>query len=522
MGSRREKRYITENRGVFYYTRSIPSDVRHLDTRPNPIQKSLQTNNLDIAMSRRDALCDSDEKRWRSLRAVAIRNQSKEQLSIASDDLMKAFGTEAIELSPLSLPAGKAGVALHELYQKQAVEILSGPEKSMMDRFNGWLETLPDDIAENYRKIIRNADLLAESVDQFEDPSQFVAVSMGLHRQSSDKCLKMTEAISVFFDKFALGAMKGMSPSQEQNYMAPKKRAVRRFVDLVGNVPIESITRAQAVQFKDLWLDLMHRPIKGKKALSRAGALKELQDLKYIWQCFADEYKWKDRFGRVKDNPFDDLKKHFPEPPKASVHDTTEIRVTFPTGIIREKWLQGEGLSGTNEQLRRILYTLVETGCNPLEILHLTQQKICLGHSTPHILIQPTLQGAQTHRVKTNSRVRAVPLVGIAYEAIKLHEAGFPRYYDKGNSFSGAANKFLMNNGLRTSEATVYSLRHEYVARLRSNAVPQHIEYHIVGHANDLHGKYGAHPDTPDFEEKLAEMARYMELIALPFNPNVL
>ncbi len=290
----------------------------------------------------------------------------------------------------------------------------------MMDRFSGWLETLPDDIVENYRKIVRNVDLLADSADQFEDPSQFVAVSMGLRKQSNDKRLKMTEAISVFFDRFALGAMRGMSPSQKDNYMSPKKRAVRRFVDLVGNVPIESITRA------------------------RAGALKELQDLKYIWQCFADEYKRTDRFGRINDNPFDDLKKHFPEPPKTSVHDTTEIRVTFPTSIIQEKWLQREGLSGTNERLRRILYTLVETGCNPLEILHLTEQKICLDHSIPRILIKLTLQGAQTHRVKTNSRVRAVPLIGIAYEAIKLHEEGFPRYYDKDNSFSGAANKFLI------------------------------------------------------------------------------
>ena len=114
--------------------------------------------------------------------------------------------------------------------------------------------------------------------------------------------------------------------------------------------------------------------------------MKEIQDLKFIWQCFADEYKWTDRFGRIKDNPFDDLKKHFPEPPKTSVHDTTEIRVTFPTSIIREKWLQGDGLSGTNEQLRRILYTLVETGCNPLEILHLSKPEDLSGslHS-PHL-----------------------------------------------------------------------------------------------------------------------------------------
>ena len=62
MGSTRETKDITKNRGVFTYTRSIPSDVRHLDIRPNPIQKSLKTKNLDMAMSRRDALADADEE----------------------------------------------------------------------------------------------------------------------------------------------------------------------------------------------------------------------------------------------------------------------------------------------------------------------------------------------------------------------------------------------------------------------------------------------------------------------------
>ena len=56
--------YLTPNWGISYYRRSIPKDVRGLDDRPNPIQKSLETKNLDIAMSRRDALTDADERLW--------------------------------------------------------------------------------------------------------------------------------------------------------------------------------------------------------------------------------------------------------------------------------------------------------------------------------------------------------------------------------------------------------------------------------------------------------------------------
>jgi integrase len=268
-------------------------------------------------------------------------------------------------------------------------------------------------------------------------------------------------------------------------------------------------------------LDRVHRPPDGEKALSRAGAVKELQDLNYIWQCYADEHKWVDQYGRAKDNPFDDLKKHFPAPPKISAREPSEERVTFPNSIIREKWLQGNGLTGMNEELRRVLYTIVETGCNAQELLHLTSEKICLDYSVPHILIQPTLEGELRNIVKARPRVRAVPLVGIALEAVTRHPDGFPRYYDKSNSLSAAANDFLLNHSLRTKDATVYSLRHEYTARLRQGGVPQHIRRGILGHASDIHGKYGATPDQPDFDDKLAQMADHMRRVALPFDPNI-
>ena len=94
MGSMRETKYITKNRGVFYYTRSIPKDVRGLDDRPNPIQKSLKTKNADIAMSRRDVLADADERLWRSLRVTGKPFQSTSDLAVAGNDLMQLFGTE--------------------------------------------------------------------------------------------------------------------------------------------------------------------------------------------------------------------------------------------------------------------------------------------------------------------------------------------------------------------------------------------------------------------------------------------
>ena len=265
--------------------------------------------------------------------------------------------------------------------------------------------------------MMQNAQKVGPVAVNFDDPSQFVRASMGDYSQSDNETLKLSKALEDFFEKFAVAKMDGMSKAQQTNYRNPKKRAVARFIEQVGDVPLKSITRVQVILFKDHWLNLIHRSKQEAKPLTRSGALKELQDLSYIWQCYADEHNWLNKYGQRKENPFAGLKKQFPAPQKTSPRDSTETRVTFSTAIIREKWLQGSGLTRTNEQVRRILYTIVETGCGPQELLHLTAEKICLDHPIPHILIAPTLQGELRNIVKTKCRVRAVPLVGGALEA---------------------------------------------------------------------------------------------------------
>jgi hypothetical protein len=50
---------------------------------------------------------------------------------------------------------------------------------------------------------------------------------------------------------------------------------------------------------------------------------------------------------------------------------------------------------------------------------------------------------------------------------MKLQPQGFPRSVDKGASFSGYVNGFLLENGLRpTRKHSVYSLRHTFKDRL--------------------------------------------------------
>ncbi len=156
MGSMQETKYITKNRGVFYYTRSIPKDVRGLDDRPNPIQKSLNTKNLDIAMSRRDVLADADERLWRSLRVTGKPFQSASGFAVAGNTLMQLFGIERVPMKLPCLPNGKSGATLHDHYQEKLKEIFAGPADGLLSRFESWLDTLPADIADMYRGMMQN------------------------------------------------------------------------------------------------------------------------------------------------------------------------------------------------------------------------------------------------------------------------------------------------------------------------------------------------------------------------------
>jgi integrase len=96
--------------------------------------------------------------------------------------------------------------------------------------------------------------------------------------------------------------------------------------------------------------------------------------------------------------------------------------------------------------------------------------------------------------VKTQDSIRTIPLVGCALAAMKLHPKGFPRYLDKGASFSAYVNGYLLDKGLRpTRKHTVYSLRHTFKDRLIAAKCQDSMIEALMGHSDD-HPKYGSGP----------------------------
>jgi integrase len=142
-----------------------------------------------------------------------------------------------------------------------------------------------------------------------------------------------------------------------------------------------------------------------------------------------------------------------------------------------------------NNEARRAIFLIADTGLRISEAVNLNETTIHLDCDIPHVRVLP-----DGRRVKTADSIREIPLVGTALAAMKLHPNGFPRYVDKGASFSGYVNGFLLEKGLRpTRKHTAYSLRHTFKDRLIAARAQDSMIEALMGHSDD-HPKYGSGP----------------------------
>jgi integrase len=146
-------------------------------------------------------------------------------------------------------------------------------------------------------------------------------------------------------------------------------------------------------------------------------------------------------------------------------------------------------LMGLNEEARRAIMLIADTGLRLSEAINLNETTVHLDCDIPYVQVLP-----DGRRVKTQDSIREIPLVGTALAAMRLQPKGFPRYVDKGASLSGYVNGFLLEKGLRpTRKHTVYSLRHTFKDRLIAAKCQDSMIEALMGHSDD-HPKYGSGP----------------------------
>jgi integrase len=161
-------------------------------------------------------------------------------------------------------------------------------------------------------------------------------------------------------------------------------------------------------------------------------------------------------------------------------------RPPFTAAFIVNRILAPGALDSMNEEERAAVHVLINTGARPSEIINLRRDRIILDAEIPHIQVRP-----DDRVLKTDWSFRDIPLVGVSLDAMRDFPDGFPRYYDKGDSFSAVVNKYFEVHGLKPTERhTLYSLRHGFKDRLREVETPDELKDELMGH-NPRKPKYG-------------------------------
>lgn len=259
------------------------------------------------------------------------------------------------------------------------------------------------------------------------------------------------------------------SEKQLHRWRLVRQTALDSFLAVIGkNRSLESLTRQDSIDY--------HKAIAARVKAGEIGidaANKYLMRVATMYRAFNKYHQLglKDHFTQL----------NFGKAPK-------NPRKPYDPKFIQDRLLAEGALAGLNDEARRIVYLMVETGVRPSEACALSENTIVLNHDIPHIRVIE-----EGREVKSENAIREIPLIGVALQAMKLQPHGFPRYKDNANSLSAAVNKFLEENGLRPHpKHSLYSLRHSFKDRLRHSHATQELMDELMGHETDgVRADYG-------------------------------
>ncbi|MBY0560997.1 tyrosine-type recombinase/integrase [Hyphomicrobium sp.] len=284
-------------------------------------------------------------------------------------------------------------------------------------------------------------------------------------------------------EKLKQAELNGMSPNQRKKWRKARENAVNLFIDVIGgDKALKEISRDDVLEYRQFWTD---RIVSGEVVTDTANS--NLFRLSGIFSTV-------NKLNRLKlDAVFEDIKIAGPE---------YEARFPYSTDFIQDKFLAEGMFDGLNDEARRIIYVIVETGLRLSEAANLDEKTIFLDGDIPHVSVEPN-----GRKLKTAESKRKVPLVGVALQAMKAQPKGFPRYRDREASLSALINKALDARDMRPRGAkqSVYSLRHSFSDRLRAVLCPDKTIDQLMGHARKGM-RYGEGVDLPVAQKVLNQI----------------
>ena len=243
---RKEDRYLQKRGGRWHYVRRVPTACQAIDDR-GFVRVTLNTGSLEMARERRNALEAADNQLWGLLESVSEEPEdSARRARQLAERRYQAARSRAMSQGLVYAPAG-------ELSTLFAVD-------DILDR----ISTLQRIDTGDARPAMR---------------AEAEAILGGVERPS----VSVTEAFEVYCDEIAIGDLLNKSPGQRKLWRKTKLRAINYFVEVVGNKPMETLTREDALKFYNWWADRL-KPKKGAQARGANTANRDLGNLRLLYR----------------------------------------------------------------------------------------------------------------------------------------------------------------------------------------------------------------------------------------------
>ncbi|MET4636197.1 DUF6538 domain-containing protein [Kaistia defluvii] len=438
-------RYLQVRSGLYRYYRRVPLSLQGIDDRFPFVRIALKTADLRVAIAKRDALEHADNELWASY------------LGGQGVDAARARYRTAVKLA-------------------EAMGFAYRPAAQIAD-------------AESVEQILKRFGAIGGR----DAPAAVVNAALGLVDRPP---VTISQAFEIYKNEIVADTLLGKSQKQRRSWTNVKKFSVALFVELVGDKPIEDVTRADAKKIYDHWRERI-APAEGVPTHTASIGNRHLGNLRVLYGEYFSH------LGEDKKNPFADFS--FSE----------KVRRKRRPPFQREhllRFLQPGALSAMNAEARGIFLTVIETGCRPSEIANLKPDHILLDHEVPHISVEPSVDPEDPREIKNHNSVRRIPLIGVALATMRAFPNGFPKYRDNNDRLSAALNKFLRENGLMPSpQHTVYSARHAFEDRMLMASFDTELRKILMGHSID----------RPEYGEggSMAWRLEQLKRIELPFDP---
>lgn len=426
---RTENRYLQKRGTRWHYVRRVPAAFQGIDPR-RVLRVALETDNLEIARARRDAMEEADTEYWLALQTLAEGGVLKGDNPQLRKALMHRYN------------AARARASARGFAYRPMAELIA--ETSLTD-------------------LVTRVEALART--QAAQPAALPADAEALLGAAPEPEVTLTQAFALYCDEIAVGDLLGKSDNQKRLWKKTKQRAVNYFAEVVGDRAMTQITREDALKFYNWWAGRL-KPGKGARAKGANTANRDIGNLRQLHDRY---FKYIGQEERP--NPFRNLS--FREAVGKDVPP-------FPDDWVRSRILVPGALGGINRQARLIVYALIETGCRPSEIANLLPEHIHLDRPVPYISIRP----ARDMEIKTQSSIRDIPLVGVSLAAMKAAPDGFPHYRDRNDLLSQSLVKVFRNRGLFPSDQhVIYSFRHSFEKRMLEAGLDYGLRCLLMGHA---------------------------------------